>query len=51
MELLEWGKENNQITYGICEFIISQKWTELAYLKDHPQVGQVESTFNVYDEL
>lgn len=25
MELLEWGKENGKICYGICEFIISQK--------------------------
>ena len=25
MELLEWGKNNNQITYGLLEFVISQK--------------------------
>lgn len=35
MELLEWGKNNNQINYGILEFVISQKWTELKYLKDN----------------
>jgi len=25
LELLEWGKENGKISYGICEFIISAK--------------------------
>ena len=35
MELLEWGKVNNHITYGITEFVISQKWRELEYLKDN----------------
>ena len=34
-----------------CEFIISQKWTELAYLKEHPQEGEMESTFNVYETI
>ena len=51
MDLLRWGKENGKINYGICEFIISQKWMELAYLREHPQEGLVESTYNVYDEL
>ena len=35
MELLEWGKEHNQINYGITEFIISQKWSELKYIRDN----------------
>lgn len=35
MELLEWGKANNHINYGITEFVISQKWKELEYLKDN----------------
>ena len=35
MELLKWGKDNNQINYGLLEFVISQKWTELKYLKDN----------------
>jgi hypothetical protein len=51
MELLQWGKEHGKISYGICEFIISQKWTELAYLKEHPQEGEVETTFNVYETI
>ena len=34
MDLLEWGKANNYITYGITEFVISQKWKELEYLKN-----------------
>lgn len=51
IDLLRWGKENGKINYGICEFVISQKWTELTYLREHPQEGLVESTYNVYDEL
>ena len=35
MELLEWGKKNNQITYSIVEFVVSHKWEELKYLKDN----------------
>lgn len=35
MELLKWGKDNNQITYGILEFITSHKWEELRYLRDN----------------
>jgi hypothetical protein len=34
MELLDWGKKNNQITYSIVEFVISHKWEELKYLRD-----------------
>lgn len=34
LELLEWGKKNNQINYGITEFVISRKWEELKYLRD-----------------
>lgn len=35
MDLLEWGKKNKQINYGIVEFVISHKWDELKYLKDN----------------
>ena len=51
MELLEWGKAHNQINYGICEFIISAKWTELAYLREHPQEGEIVDTFSVYESV
>lgn len=51
MDLLRWGKENGKINYGICEFVISAKWDELAYLKEHPQEGEIESTFNVYESI
>ena len=34
MELLDWGKKNNQITYSIVEFVVSHKWEELKYLRD-----------------
>ena len=51
MEILDWAKQYGKITYGILEFVTSHKWEELKYLKDHPQEGQVESTFNVYETL
>lgn len=34
LDLLEWGKENNLINSGICDFVISMKWIELAQLRD-----------------
>lgn len=43
MELLEWGKEHNQINYGITEFIISQKWSELKYIRDNGLESNVVS--------
>jgi len=51
MDILKWGKDHNKINYGIIEFVTSHKWLELQYLKDHPQEGQVESTFNVYESI
>ena len=49
MELLEWGKENNQITYGICEFITSHKWEELQYIKDNGLQNNIATEILTYD--
>lgn len=35
MELLEYGKDNNLITNGICDFISSEQWKLLKELKDN----------------
>ena len=51
MEVLDWAKEHNKINFGILEFVCSHKWEDLKYLRDHPQEGQVESTFDVYETL
>lgn len=51
MDILSWAKEHNKINFGICEFVCSHKWNDLKYLKDHPQEGQIESTFNVYESI
>lgn len=40
MELLDWGKKNNLINFGILEFVASNKWIELKMLKDN-NVGNV----------
>lgn len=34
MSILEWAKENDLLHFGICEFIISQKWIEYKELKE-----------------
>lgn len=34
IELLEYGKENNLIKSGICDFIISRQWTTLEMMRD-----------------
>lgn len=34
LEILQWAKEHNLISYGICEFLASMKWLELNELKD-----------------
>ena len=34
LELLEYGKENNQINSGICDFIASRQWLTLQELRD-----------------
>ena len=34
MDLLNWGKENNLINYGILEFCASQKWLLLKEMKE-----------------
>lgn len=49
MEILEWAKTNNKVNSGILEFVCSNGWDALKYLRDNPQEGQVESTFNVYE--
>ena len=51
MDILDWATKNGKINFGILEFVCSHKWEDLKYLKDHPQEGQVESTFNVYESI
>lgn len=51
MEILDWAKKNNKINYGICEFVLSHKWEELAKLKqDGTTDGEIQSTLEVYDD-
>lgn len=51
MEILDWAKSHGKINFGLLEFVVSEKWNDLQYLKDHPQEGEVESTFNVYETI
>lgn len=44
LELLEWGKNNNLITCGIVEFVVSQKWIELQEWKESGNViGEIDN--------
>ncbi len=38
MEALEYGKEHNLINYSILEFIASQKWNEIEYIRSSGEV-------------
>lgn len=33
IELLIWAKDNNLITFNLCEFVISRKWEDLERMK------------------
>jgi hypothetical protein len=39
MEALEFGKEKNLINYSILEFIASQKWLEIEYIRNSGNVN------------
>jgi hypothetical protein len=34
LELVEWAKENNILVTTLCNFVIDQKWSELAALRN-----------------
>lgn len=39
MEAIEYAKEHNLINYSILEFISSQKWLEIEYIRDSGEVS------------
>lgn len=48
MELLEWGKENNILNFGVCEFVIGMKWEYLRELRDKGDInGYINSTIEM----
>lgn len=38
MEILEWAKGQNLITFNICNFVVSQQWASLKELRDNPEL-------------
>lgn len=44
MEALEYGKEHNLINYSILEFIASQKWNEIEYIKTSGEVAGYQNS-------
>lgn len=39
MEAVSYGKEHNLINYSLLEFIASQKWNEIEYIRDSGEVS------------
>lgn len=48
MDLLKWGKENDQIRYGILEFVASNKWNELLELKNDNKINNIASSESIF---
>ena len=44
MEALEYGKEHNLINYSILEFIASQKWNEIEYIRNSGEVAGYQNS-------
>lgn len=44
MEILEWAKANDKITFGICSFVIDHQWETLKQLRDNPEIETRAST-------
>lgn len=44
MELLNYAKENNLIHYSILEFISSQKYKEIEYIRDSGEVNNYQNS-------
>lgn len=44
MEALEYGKEHNLINYSILEFIASQKWNEIEYIRTSGEVAGYQNS-------
>ena len=47
LDILQWAIENNEISYGICEFVISMKWRELEQIKEAKE--DTEESFGDYN--
>ena len=39
MEALEFGKEHNLVNYSILEFVSSQKWKEIEYIRESDNIN------------
>ncbi len=51
MDLLKYAKENGLITYGILEFVISQKWNDIRYIKENGLTKDaIADTTDLYTE-
>lgn len=44
MDALEFGKAHNLISYSILEFIASQKWNEIDYIRDSGNINGYQNT-------
>ena len=51
MEILDWAKDNNKISFGILNFVISKQWEALKELRDNPEAIGTATTFDVYESV
>ena len=51
MDILKWAIDNNQIRFGIREFVTSHKWDELEQLRKEGVQGEVAESFDVYESV
>lgn len=49
MSILRWAKENNHLNFGVLSFVISHQWDMLKELRDNPELVQVCSSFDAYE--
>lgn len=50
MDILTWAKENNFVSFGILNFVISNQWIALKELRDNPEMVPVSQNSIYLDE-
>jgi len=51
MEILKWARENKRITFGLLEFVSSQKWVDLKLMRESNFDGEVSDTYELYESV
>lgn len=49
MDILQWAKDNNFITFGLLSFVISNQWNALKELRDNPDIAPIAQSYDIYE--